>query len=325
MVQEKTHAGAEEPSLSGASFNNNTAAEAIFTEAAMPGLVVGEAHGAYGSGVVFEALTPKLRESIADLVDSSLGKIINLAQWSKISGRIYELLDQDPSLKAEFIKAQITTRCRHNSAIGLRDAVIMTVNYNDLQVGIPGVSVDSYLSVGQEVPVLLNTGTPQMLTGVARNVWDHLVHESSDYDDDCQPSFDRWHEMGNSGVANGYCLVAHFHESTKGVTVADEQLASEVINQIPRRGAMEALLGKDFAEVFKFSDGDTRFLNLNNSEHYQPGNVLYESLIGQAKQIFDYCSEQGLQPTLEYWESGDKQDSGYSIIIHWYGNLEGSR
>jgi hypothetical protein len=94
---------------------------------------------------------------------------------------------------------------------------------------------------------------------------------------------------------------------------AAERKAQNVIDQIPDRAEREAKEGRNHAIVMsvKFDDYK-RPSNENNFSILKP-----EWMVGACKIVYDYCKQAGLNPTLEYWWSGDGVDSGHNIVIHW--------
>jgi len=91
---------------------------------------------------------------------------------------------------------------------------------------------------------------------------------------------------------------------------ADELKAEGIIMQIPSKCEKEARNQRTHAVVMGL-----RYLK----DHDQLGGTTLDAtkLKGAGRIVFDYCKDAELQPTLEYWWSGDGMDSGYNIVVHW--------
>lgn len=91
---------------------------------------------------------------------------------------------------------------------------------------------------------------------------------------------------------------------------ADELKAEGIIMQIPSKCEKEARNQRSHAVVMGLRYG---------KDHDQIGGNVLEvaKLKGAGKIVYDYCKDAGLNPTLEYWWSGDGMDSGYNIVVRW--------
>lgn len=94
---------------------------------------------------------------------------------------------------------------------------------------------------------------------------------------------------------------------------AVERKAQNVIDQIPDRAEREAKEGRSHAIVMSVKYEDYKRPSfVSNYSILKP-----EWLQGACKLVYDYCKDAGLNPTLEYWWSGDGVDAGHNIVIHW--------
>lgn len=105
--------------------------------------------------------------------------------------------------------------------------------------------------------------------------------------------------------------LAAIEAKEKQKQLEDSIKADSIIEQIPSRCAKEAESGRDYAIVMSLKWMD---------DYKQPesnGNLKPEELFGAGKLVWNACVEAELNPTIEYWWSGDGMESGYNIVVHW--------
>jgi hypothetical protein len=172
--------------------------------------------------------------------------------------------------------------------------------------------------------------TPEVLEGASKIVFDHMVLSSLGYGAAHQPTLDFW--QSEAGDWQGFNIVAHFPPSTKVAQATLEDLASTAIGQIPTKALLESISGRTFTSVLSFREGDDNSIEKDSSRYpddlpvdlkedlYRPGNVKPHMLKGPAAEVWKFCKENGLEPTLEYWETSSDEGtfSGYEIVIHWF-------
>ncbi len=96
--------------------------------------------------------------------------------------------------------------------------------------------------------------------------------------------------------------------------LAERNKAQEIIGHINERAEVEARAGRNHALIMGLG-----YRDYNRPLHAAVGwNICDESwLIGTAKMVFEYCVQEGLNPTLEFWHDGVGEKSGFNIVIHW--------
>lgn len=85
--------------------------------------------------------------------------------------------------------------------------------------------------------------------------------------------------------------------------------AEGIIMQIPSKCEKEARSQRSHAIV----------MGLKYNKHHNATNNLLKptDLKGAAAIVWQYCVDAELQPTIEYWWSGDGMDGGFNILVHW--------
>ena len=252
----------------------------------------------YGSGAVVEALQHDILE-MTKLGGIELSTEINPQEWLAVSNQVFEHMPQDPESQAQFIINQITTRARLESQLGRDYAVLMSLGFEHYESPGPGK--------------ILGYMEPEWLRGTAKIVWDHCVKSSENYPNH-QPSLEYWAD--SQATASGFNIVIHFPPSTKVAPTPYEQLADTVIEQIPTRAMLESLVGRTYSILMGIPKQD---IDRQHVEHHE-GLISPEMLCGQTKQVFDFCRDNNLHPTLEYWDDGKGDMSGYNVVIHWLVN-----
>jgi hypothetical protein len=90
--------------------------------------------------------------------------------------------------------------------------------------------------------------------------------------------------------------------------------AELIIAQIRLRAELEASVGRNFAIVMSFSEDEI--------ERGDQGYIVFDRcepdwLLGAPLFVFAFCSQQRLNPTIEYWRHADNHVEGFNIVIHW--------
>ena len=269
----------------------------------------------YQQGTLAAVLSPEVLANVSFQPD--IGSRIDPDGWYQLAEQVWKTFEaMDDRERAQMIIDQITTRARLASEVGQRFAVLMSVRIADVAFPAGMEKVYGYID-------------PEWLTGRARIVWDHVVAKSKGYGPENQPTLEMWDDR--NGDCGGFNIVVHFPPSTKVVPAGEENMFQTVISQIPRRAALEALVGRLHTSVMEIREGDERYLEKDPSHYpagspkkYLQGTAEPYMLKGAAKEVWDFCLANKLQPTLEYWDVSNsdgagaaKWQSGYSIVIHW--------
>ena len=90
----------------------------------------------------------------------------------------------------------------------------------------------------------------------------------------------------------------------------EQLLAAQILAEVPNKCYMEAERERSHAIVMgcKYD---------RDYVHCYDNSLKPEQLIGPARIVWDYIVKMNLNPTLEYWWSGDGMTSGYNIVAHW--------
>ena len=103
--------------------------------------------------------------------------------------------------------------------------------------------------------------------------------------------------------------LARIAEEQKREQRKAELEAEGVVMQIPSKCEKEARSQRSHAIVMGLK---------YNKHHNTIDNLLKPTeLKGAAAIVWQYCVDAKLQPTLEYWWSGDGMESGFNIVVHW--------
>ena len=100
------------------------------------------------------------------------------------------------------------------------------------------------------------------------------------------------------------------HEDELARIAEQQELEAEgVIMQIPSKCEKEARSQRSHAIV----------MGLKYKKHYNTTKTELKptELKGAAAIVWQYCVDAELQPTLEYWWSGDGMVSGFNIVVRW--------
>ncbi len=296
--------------------------EAGATLGPVPGaLAIGaeaDSNNRYGIGDIRQVLPPHILSKIE--LDPSIIERVDPEGWRElfrqVRGPAEAVLDgRNPALYAEIadsIIQQITTRARLASMLGSSHAVLACI---------PPRDIESDGTVGAI--------EPEWLTGVSKIVWDHCVRASEKYGPECQPTLDFWAGLTTDADWSGWNIVIHFNPSSKVEKATPEQAGEWAIKMIPVKAVLEALCARTYASVFSFREGDDVNIEKDitkypGQEPYRPGHMQDYMLKGPAKELWDFCVEKDLHPTIEYWDAPNPADpqgeriSGYEIVIHWF-------
>ena len=269
----------------------------------------------YQAGTLAAVLAPNLLTGVS--FQSDIGSRIDPDGWFQIAEQVWEKYKtMSDAERAQMVIDQITTRARMASEVGQRFAVLMSVRLADVSFPAGMEKVYGYID-------------PEWLKGTARIVWDHVVEKSDGYGPQNQPTLEMWDDR--KGDFGGFNIVIHFNPSTKVTAATEENMAQAVIGQIPRRAALEALVGRLHASVMEIREGDARFIERSGEKKHFPGAAEPSMLKGAAREVWDFCETNALKPTLEYWDVSNSDGagrakwlSGYSIVTHWKKMEDGS-
>lgn len=94
--------------------------------------------------------------------------------------------------------------------------------------------------------------------------------------------------------------------------VIEELKAREIIGQIHARTRQEAMSDRNHAIV----------MSLDHSDYERPLASDWRTCEAKwlkltAHLVYEYCEEQGLEPTIEYWYDDIGTKSGFNILAHW--------
>ena len=87
-------------------------------------------------------------------------------------------------------------------------------------------------------------------------------------------------------------------------------LAAKILAEVPDKCYKEAERERTHAII----------MSLKYDRDYEgvySGTLPQEKLIGPGRIVYDYVVKMGLNPTIEYWWSGDGMESGHNLVAHW--------
>lgn len=96
----------------------------------------------------------------------------------------------------------------------------------------------------------------------------------------------------------------------------NELKADIIIAQIAGRADAEALAGRNHAIVMSLDSYD--YDRPHSGPDCNDWNRCHPQWLKDvAKSVYEYCTEQGLNPSIEFWHDGVGVNSGFNIVIHW--------